>query len=142
MRENGIVVRVDGGRAIVRIHHRPDPSCRGCTLCKPEGSLKFVLTVDADGLAEGDLVTLEIPVPSAWQGILLVFAVPLAALVAGLAIGGSWPGLQRAVGLGAEAAGLVLGAALAILAFAAAAFVDRRFRRRNKARVVQVNQGE
>jgi positive regulator of sigma E activity len=141
-REAGIVVSVSGGEAVVRIRHRPDPSCRGCTACKPEGGLQFVLTVDDDGLSEGDRVTVEIPVPSPWQGILLVFVVPLAALVAGLGVGASWSGLQKAVGLGAEGTGLALGAALAALSFALAALVDRRFRRRNKPRVIEVHKAE
>lgn len=82
-------------------------------------------------------MTVEIPVPSPWRALALVFVLPLVGLMAGMAVGSAWKGLQRALGLMADAAALALGCALALAAFALAVFEERRLRRRHVPRVVK-----
>ncbi|MBM4017686.1 MAG: SoxR reducing system RseC family protein [Planctomycetes bacterium] len=139
--ETGTVFRIPGKRAQVRLDRRPDEhaaECRGCTACRQGGDSGPVLEVPADGLAEGDRVRLAIPTPGPWRGILMVFALPLAAGMAGLLGGAAWTGFQQATGLGQESAGLVLGAGLGLAAFALAVAEERRFARRNRPAVLHV----
>jgi len=138
MRENGTVVKASGGRAAIRIRREAGEACRGCTACRPMGDEGLVLWVEAESLAEGDEVTVEVPLPNPWHGIVLVFALPLAALVAGLVIGNAWTGWQTAVRLGPEAAGIVLGGGLALAAFVLARLYERRFDRRHQPRLIEV----
>jgi len=136
LREEGTVVRVSGRQAAVRIHPADNSAaCARCSACRPTESGELLLWVDAADLAEGDRVRVQVPLPSPWRGILLVFAAPAAALVAGLAVGSRWEGLQTALDLGPDASGAFLGAALAVLALVVAAMEDRRFRRRHRPRV-------
>jgi len=138
MTEQGTVVRVEGGRAGVRVSRQADAFCRRCGACQTTAAGDLLLWVEAVGLAVGDAVTLEVPLPGVWRSIALVFALPLAALVAGLVIGGRWEGLQTATGLGAEGSAVALGAGLAILAFLAAVLSERRFANRHRVRVLEV----
>jgi len=154
MRETGTVLAIQGDRAAIQVRRAPQTSagqaprlrsgqaagkaCRGCTACRPMGNQGLVLWVAAKNLKEGDEVTVEVPLPNPWHGIGLVFALPLAALVAGLAIGNAWTGWQTAVRLGPEAAGIMLGGALALSAFGLARLYERRFDRRHPPRVVEV----
>jgi len=146
MRETGTVVTIQGDRAAIQVRRAPQTSagqavgeaCRGCTACRPMGDEGLVLWVAAESLAEGDEVTVEVPLPNPWHGIVLVFALPLAALVAGLAIGNAWTAWQTAVRLGPEAAGIVLGGALAMAAFLLARVYERRFDRRHPPRLIEV----
>ena len=137
-RETGTVVRVAGGKAGVRIRHAPSADCHGCTACHPGGGERFLLWIDAGNLAEGDEVTLDIPLPSPWRAIGLVFALPLAALMAGIIGGSEWTGFHRLTGLDAESGAIVLGLTLALAAFLIAITVERRFSRRHRPRVVEV----
>ena len=163
MQEEGTVIRVAAGRATVRVLHEPGPACRGCTAgchgcaaavraCalqkQPTPAAVaagvapgFAVEVQAEGLAEGDAVLLEVPLPPAWRAIILLFAAPLAALVGGLVVGASWTGLQALLGWGAEGTGLLVGAVLGAGAFGLAALEDRRFRRRHRPRVIRVLAG-
>jgi hypothetical protein len=138
VQEEGTVIRVAAGRAAVRILHEPGPACRGCAACRSLGGGAFAVEVAAADLAEGDAVLLEVPLPPAWRGIVLLFAAPLAALMGGLVVGASWAGLQALLGWGPEGTGLLVGAALGAGAFVVAALEDRRFRRRHRPRVVRV----
>jgi len=137
-RETGTVTRVEAGRAAVRLRHQRAAACRGCTACRPEADGGFTLWLDSPGLQPGDVVDVTVPVPGPWRGILLVFALPLAALVAGLAAGSAWTGLHSATGLGPDAAGAALGLGAAAVTFLAALVEERRFSRRHPPRVVGV----
>lgn len=136
VQEAGTVVRLEGGRAGIRIQHDRGPACHGCTACRPLGGDDFLLWVNAGDLRPGDEVTVEIPLPSAWRGIGMVLALPLAALMAGVIGGSAWTGLQRWTGLGPDTAGFALGGCLALAALLAARLWDRRFARRYQPRVI------
>ena len=138
MRETGTVIAIQGDRAAIQVRRAAGEACRGCTACRPMGNQGLVLWVAAKNLKEGDEVTVEVPLPNPWHGIGLVFALPLAALVAGLAIGNAWTGWQTAVRLGPEAAGIILGGALALAAFGLAQLYERRFDRRHPPRLIEV----
>ncbi len=136
--ETGTVVRIEDGRAAVRIRPERSDACRSCCACQALGTAEFILWVSADGLQAGDQVTVAVPLPGVWRGIALVFAVPLAVGLAGLVAGSVWTGLQQALGLGPEATGLILGGGLALAAFLAARAEDRRFDLAHQPHVVEV----
>jgi len=145
MRETGTVIRLCGGRAAIRIESPAPEVCRSCRACQAIGPDRsgFVLWVDADDLAahpvqEGDQVTIDVALPSPWRAILLVFVVPLAALLTGLVLGSQWTALQRWTGLGPQGAGLVGGGVLIALAFVVVWMGERRFEKRHRPRVVEV----
>ena len=138
MQEKGTVAEVMGNRATVRIRHVRGPACQGCTACRPFGGGTFALEVEAEGLAPGDEVVIDVPTPSPWRAVVLLFGTPLAALVGGLVAGASWTRLQGWLGFGPEGTGLALGTVLGIAAFVAAAIEDRRFRNRHRPSVIQV----
>ena len=94
--------------------------------------------MDATGLGEGDQVTVEVLMPSPWRGILLIFGVPLVALMIGLVVGSQWTPFQEWTGLGPEGAGLAAGGALGALAFALAWVEERRFEKRHRPRVTEI----
>ena len=135
-RETGTVVRLEGDKAVVRIRGGPRAACGPCKASHASGA-DFVLHIDAGNLTEGDQVTVEVPEPGPWRAIGLVLALPLAALVAGVVAGSEWRGLQRATGLGPEAAAVVLGAVLLAAALVAALAAERRFARRHRPRLIE-----
>ncbi len=136
MRVTGTVVEAGDGRASVRVRHERGPECRGCQACHPSAAHGLVLDVRAEGLSPGDRVAVEVPLPSPWRAVLLVFVLPLVALVAGLLAGSHWTGLQAALGLGSEGTGLALGAGLGGAAFALAVLQERRLQGKAQPRVV------
>ena len=138
MIESGTVVRVAGDRAAVGVARRAETLCRRCRACQSAGGGERVLWVEAGDLVVGDGVTLEVPLPGVWRSIGLVFALPLAALVAGLVVGSRWAWLAQATGLGAEGSAAVLSGALALVAFFLAVLQERRFVKRHGVRVVEV----
>ncbi len=142
MQETGVVIRVTDERADVAIEHAREGgvrACGGCTMCRPRGGHRFVLSVPAGELSENDRVTVEVPVPSPWRGIVLVFALPVLALMVGLALGTYWTGLHGWLGLGAEGTALATGVIFASGAFGLAVLEDRRFRRAHQPNVVDVH---
>ena len=149
MRERGTVVRLSEGRAAVRLSRQPGPACRQCRACQTTGrrgrldvaSGELVLWVEARDLAVGDEVTLEVPLPNVWRSIALVFGLPLAAVVAGLVLGSQWAGLQQVARLGPEWTAVAASAVLGALAFLAAMIEDRRFAKRHRPEIVEVQHG-
>ena len=140
--ETGAVVKVEDGQAYIRIRTVRGDACKGCSACQALGGGEFLLPVAADSLRPGDQVTVEVPLPSPWRGIGLVFALPLAVGLTGLLAGSAWPGFQTATALGPEAAGLALGGGLALAAFLLAIVEERRFGRAHKPRVLEVRERE
>ena len=140
MRERGTVVRLSEGRAAVRLARQPGPACQQCRACQTTGG-ELLLWVEARDLVVGDEVTLEVPLPNVWRSIALVFGLPLAAVVAGLVIGSQWGGLQQVARLGPEGTAVAASAVLGALAFLAALVEERRFARRHRPEVVEVQHG-
>jgi len=140
MRERGTVVCLSEGRAAVRLARQPGPACQQCRACQTTGG-ELLLWVEARDLVVGDEVTLEVPLPNVWRSIALVFGLPLAAVVAGLIIGSPWGGLQQVARLGPEGTAVAASAVLGALAFLAALVEERRFARRHRPEVVEVQHG-
>lgn len=86
MIERGTVTKVKRGIAYVRIER--GEKCEGCKLCAFNGKNKLVLPALCDiSVSAGDTVSLQMPTRSAGAGALLVYALPLAALLVGAVIG-------------------------------------------------------
>lgn len=139
MQESGSVIEVAGGRAAIQIRRQRNEQCSGCAACRTEGGRGLVLRVEADDLKVGDRVTVEVPLVSPWRALLLVFGLPLAALMTGIAVGSQWTWLQAHLGLKAEATGLALGVALGLVAFGGAWLEDRRFAQRHRPHLLEVH---
>ncbi len=139
MQETGDVIQVRANRAAVQIRGQRTERCAGCTACRALGEHGLVLWIETPDLRVGDRVTVDVPLVSPWRALLLVFGVPLAAVVAGIVAGSEWAWLQAALGLGADSAGLALGALGGLAAFAAAWLADRRFSRRHRPRVLEIH---
>jgi len=87
MREEGTVVEVEDGRATVRME--PGEHCQGCNICA-RLSGETCVSVSLDEGAEvgvGDRVSIEVPAELSYTGILLVYGLPLAGLLAGAVTG-------------------------------------------------------
>ena len=132
MEEQGVVEKTDGRRMAIRLQAARPEMCRRCRACEILGEGKgMVLTVPAvAGLKPGDPVVVETPEPSPWTGMLLVFALPIAGLVGGLALGSRWAWWVNLLGLDPDLCGVVLGVPLVALAILLARLVDRGYRRR------------
>lgn len=104
----------------------------------PRDGGDFLLWIEAEGLGEGDRVTVEVAVPGPWRAILLVFALPLAFFVTGILIGSEWQGFQEMTGLGRDAGGIALGMGLLPVPLVIAIVAERRFRRRHRPHVTKV----
>ncbi len=113
MREEGIVVGIKDRLARVRL--RPGPECGRCCACSALGGNDRELEIESDlPLEVGSRVAVEIAQGTPWLSALLLFALPLAGLVAGVLLGAQW-----------DAAPLLLGFGLLVALFAVAAIVDR-----------------
>ena len=120
MREEGTVVGVAGSRARVRM--KAGPQCGSCCACAAIGRGEHELEARTSEPVEvGSRVVVEVSVPSPVVGALLVFAVPLLGLVAGVIAGQHW----QPLGLSGNADGLVLGFGLLVVLLAAAAAIDK-----------------
>ena len=90
--EKGTVIAIAGG--IATVEFRRDSDCGACGMCHHQDdtcsqkTAVMALDVDAvEGLMIGHEVLVADAVPSSWAGALLLFAIPLAGLLAGLATG-------------------------------------------------------
>jgi len=137
--EHGTVESVEGERARVRLQPARPEQCPHCRACQPAGQGAFLLQVEAGDLRPGDLVTVEVPLPGPWRAIGLVLAMPLAAMVGGAVLGAESRSLQQWLGLGADAAAILTGLALAVAALVVTTWCERRFRRRHRPRILAVH---
>ncbi len=85
MREDGIVVKIDGQNALVEVN------CEGCKSCAAKafcsGGDKRVLTVqNKSGVKLGDKVEIEIPRRSFYTSLSLVFIIPIILLFGGFLV--------------------------------------------------------
>ncbi len=80
MKEEGIVVQVGEGFAVVEVGPREE--CHKCASCAAARPRRLTVSgEDAEGLAVGDPVEVEIACSSMMRVYLLLYAVPLAAFV-------------------------------------------------------------
>jgi len=137
--EHGTVESVEGARARVRLQPARPEQCAHCRACRPAGQGVVLLQVEAGDLRPGDRVTVEVPLPGPWHAIGLVLAMPLAAMVGGAVLGAESRSLQQALGLGADAAAILTGLAVAVVALVVTTWRERRFRRRCRPRILAVH---
>lgn len=99
--EVGQIIKTAGGRARVRLPR--NDSCRACGLCLfgSDGSGMILEAENEVGAAAGDRVELEIPRRDPLFAALLLFGLPLLALLAGAGIGYALAGAGAAVLLAA-----------------------------------------
>lgn len=121
MEEEGVVVAIEEGVARVRMSRGSRcEGCRACSLLGGEPELELPAT---EGLEVGAKVLVEIPEQGSWLSPVLLFALPILALVGGVVVGEQW----RPAGLGGESASLVLGFGGLVLVFLVAVVIDRAF---------------
>ena len=120
MREEGMVLALDGDTARVRIARRG--ACDGCRVCAAIGPGGMVIeALNSAGAKVGDRVRVEAAGPDPLRAALLVYGLPLALLVAGCLGGTALTGSQTA--------GMGVGFAAFLLAYGALHRYDRRMRK-------------
>ncbi len=138
MEQEGVVVGIQDGVARVRMQRGPKcESCCACSLVGPEPELELPAT---EGLEVGARVAVEIAERGSWLSPVLLFALPLAALVGGVLLGERW----HPPGLGADSASLVLGFGGLVVVFLVAMVIDRAFvrGRQPQPRITRVLEGK
>jgi sigma-E factor negative regulatory protein RseC len=129
IRESGIIERVDGRRAVVRI--QKGGSCAACenrASCHIGTDRPLLVEVDNEmGAAEGDRVELSMPTASLLKLSFLVYMVPVLALVLGAILGAEW---AESLGFSSTSASLLLGGSALAVSFLFLKLLDRSLRRR------------
>ncbi len=88
MLEEGVVVSVHNDKATIEISRTAAEACARCGVCVSAGDFKKLLEVQAvPGLSAGSKVTLKVDTPSAYQGMVFLFLLPLLAFFLGCLIG-------------------------------------------------------
>jgi len=127
--EKGLVEQIVGEKAVVRI--QPNAACESCEArgsCRGESGKPLLIELRNDLQAKaGDQVEISMPARSLMKTGMLVYLFPVAALIAGAAVGNAFVGpLHMDPNLGA-----LLGGALALgLSLAVIKGVDRSARNR------------
>lgn len=123
MREEGVVVGLDGDTARVRI--RRSDACGKCRICVPLGDGSMVIGAKNSlcaGVGEG--VRVEIDDSRRLSAAFMVFILPLAGLLAGCLAGLALSGSEKI--------GFLLGAGMFILVFAMLRWYDRKIGTRDR----------
>lgn len=139
--EEGTVRSVTGKMAEIVMAKGETSACASCGLCAKDKNARVVAldSTGFPGISAGNRVRIEIDAPSAYLAGWLLFAQPLALLIAGILAGLR---LGEAV-LGAELRGLA-GVALAVilvaLNYVMVSWLDRRFFsvRRARAKILEI----
>lgn len=96
MIQTGLVVAAGDGKATVRIV-RSD-ACGKCNACFSFGKNEADIELDDPiGVAPGDRVRIELHGKSVFRASLLMYGIPLVALIAGVLIGSIWGDLYAAI---------------------------------------------
>ena len=139
MREEGIVIGIEGEEALVQMEAGHREACGSCRMCKDVSGRPVLPARIIPGIVEGQKVVIEIPEMLRLRSILLVFVAPLAAFLAGILI---LQAIMRAAQitslrdeLSVAAGTLLLGAWFVVLYF-----IERKARKdeQNIARIVAV----
>ena len=85
MKENGRVVDIKGGTAVVELEKKPG-GCGSCCICRKNAGGKLFLEAETGGGTErGDSVTVEIDDTAVLRGVLFIYMAPLAGFILGIA---------------------------------------------------------
>ena len=118
MKREAKVVR-ESGRLMAEVLR--EEACQSCRACRFGQVERVLVELPQEGeYREGETIELEVPDGTVSRGALLAYALPLAAMLAGLVLGARW-GAE-----GVQALGALVGLALGLL-------VVRLFSRRMKA---------
>jgi len=104
--DTGTVVEVAGEEAVVRLDRGRSEACGSCCACSAFGGPEPRLRVECGELQVGDRVTVKVPQVNPCLGMALVFGLPLALFIVGLAAGHSVEGTSQ-LGTGSLVGGLV-----------------------------------
>lgn len=123
VREEGVIVGVEGGRASVRIE-RSD-ACSRCRVCVPMGDGSMVIEAkNMRGAVIGERVSIEVDDSRHLRAAFMVYILPLMGLIAGYLTG-------TALG-GSEAVGFLCGAGMLVLVFVVLHWYDKKIGRRDQ----------
>lgn len=111
--EEGTVVSVTEGTATIRLDQKVKESCDSCCACAAYQSGESTVDVPAGDLREGERVKARIPRVNPYLSMFLVFALPLALFMTGIAVGQHVQGGERLGG--SSAIGGILGLIVAVL---------------------------
>ena len=115
--DTGTVVEVDDGKAHVRLDHEREEDCGSCCACSSFGAGKPEVWIEGEHLETGDRVRVRIPEVNSYLSMFLLFGLPFAFFVGGMALGqhlgteGEAGNLSAMMGL----AGLALAVGIAML---------------------------
>lgn len=85
--ETGRVIKVEAGKAIIEIEkHSACGNCKAACACMETG-LRQIEAADPIGVKLFQTVEISIPDEAAFQASMVLFGIPLAALLAGIVIG-------------------------------------------------------
>jgi positive regulator of sigma E activity len=93
--EEGTVQAVEEDKATVRLDHKVKESCGSCCACSSFQAGPETIEVPSDGLEEGDRVEVRIPRVNPFLSMLLIFGLPLAFFMSGIAVGQQMQGGAR-----------------------------------------------
>lgn len=139
MREKGVVTRISGDEAAIRMSGRG--ACEKCGLCRAVGGGTREMVVKAPpGLVPGDPVAVIVTPQARLRSVAVIFFLPLTVFI--LALLAAERFLEESVS--SEAVAFLIGAVAACIAFAGIAFYDRRLRARGVelVRIEKVEEGE
>ena len=140
MRETGVVKGVRHGAVVVEVDPADERLCSACGMQQScERGPAHALTIPYEGdIRVGQVVEVNMPMPSPVLGALIVFLVPVAGLLAGYGVGRA---LARVVSAAPETAIVVVATVLGLfLSVAAAILCERAWRRRHPASVRPVGE--
>jgi len=130
VKETGIVVEVDGGRAKIAI--QKSEMCSQCGACRfADTNDRMVLTVNNDINAKiGDEVQIDLETSALLSATFIAYAIPLMAMIAGIVIGYWIASFFKAANSDIYAA--VAGLAFAILSFVVIRIMEPRLSKNKK----------
>lgn len=128
IRENGVVVALEGEAATVAMSSSAHAQCKSCGVCRAAaGGKQMLLDVPApEGTRVGDRVTVEIPVPGPGRSAALLLLAPAVLFVAGIAVS-EWLRQRGTVPWGSGVS-VLIGLGLMLLWYLAAGVYDRHLR--------------
>lgn len=108
--EKGTVTGIEGETATVRLDNKIEEDCGSCCACSAFQSGESTIDLPKGNLQEGDRVQVRVPRVNPFLSMLLIFGLPLALFMGGIAIGQNLQGGERIGSISAMGgiAGLIL----------------------------------
>ena len=121
MQEQGVVVKVEGNQATVRVDKKDE--CSKCGMCLfPQNASHIDFQAQNDlGVVEGDTVIIQTQKEGKMLGVLLAFLVPLILVCVGVLIG--------LLVLKNELLALAISVALVVVWYVVLSFIDKKLKK-------------